>query len=639
MIPKNKIEVVADCETDGLAPTKIHVTTVNDITSGSMFSMTKYDKMRDYLSNPDMVLIGHNFYTYDIPTWEKLLGIKVKATIVDTLGLSWYLYPTRRIHGLGEWGEHFGIPKPKIDDWENLSIEEYVNRCEEDVKINTKLWLKMKKDLSSLYGNLGWWEAVEYINFKMKCAGLKQKGRWKLKVDKCLELRYFFDSKAIESKGLLQDIMPKVPIKVKKTKPKKCFKKNGDLSAYGEGWDELTKEHKKPFNFSGFIEVVTGYSNPNAGSSPQIKDWLFSLGWEPTLYKYTRNKETGVVKKIPQVKNKDTGDLCKNIISMFEKEPSLKVLEDLSILTHRKSICDGFLKDVDKDDYVVARVQGLTNTLRWKHKVCLNIPSLRKPYGKELRGLLVARDDGMELVGSDMCSLEDRTKQHYMWPHDPDYVKDMQADDFDPHCDIAMEASIMSKGEVVAYKHMDKNHLDKYVSGGVSYDFKDLALKRYGGKGTNYSATYGAGGESIARTAGVAKAVGMKLHKAYWDRNWSLKAIASECSTKQCLTVKWLWNPVAKMWYYLKKDKDKFSTLNQGTGTYCFDMWVKEIVSRRSQLTADFHDEIVLEVRKGHQEAVTKLLKDCIRVVNSRLKLNRDLDCDIKFGYSYAAIH
>ena len=593
MLPENMIEVVADCETDGIKATLIHCTTVNNMTTGANFSMTSYSKMKEFLSNPNMLLVGHNFYCYDKPVWERVLGIKIKATIIDTLGLSWYLYPTRQLHGLQSWGEDFGVPKPEITDWENLTTEEYVYRCEEDVKINTKLWCKMKTDLQSLYGKDDWWCAVEYINFKMRCAELKQKSRWKLNVVECTRLRDFFESSATESKESLQAAMPKVPVIVKKTRPKKPYKKDGTLSATGEKWKVLTEDNSRDFEFTGEIPVISKYAEPNAGSPSQVKNWLTSLGWRPTLHNFVRNKETGEVRQIPQIKNKDNGELCKNIVSLIGVEPSLKLLEDLSILTHRKSICEGFLKDVDEQGFVVARVQGLTNTLRWKHKVCLNLPSLRKPYGKEIRGLLTCRSVKYELLGSDMCSLEDRTKQHYMWPHDPEYVKDMQADDFDPHCDIAVEASIMTIDESNAYKYMDNNDLHEYSLNDVLYSKKILAAKRHGGKSTNYSATYGAGGDTIARTAGVTPKVGKLLHKAYWDRNWSLKAIAEECVVKQWNGVKWLWNPVANMWYYLKKDKDRFSTLNQGTGTYCFDMWVKEIMIKRPQLTGDFHKIIV----------------------------------------------
>lgn len=166
-----------------------------------------------------------------------------------------------------------------------------------------------------------------------------------------------------------------------------------------------------------------------------------------------------------------------------------------------------------------------------------------------------------------------------------------------------------------------------------------IGLARYAGKTTNYAATYGAGGATIARAANVSESVGDKLHAAYWSRNWSLKAIADECIVKDSRGMKWLWNPVASMWYFLKAEKDRFSTLNQGTGSFLFDKWVEIILEKRPQINGQFHDEVILEVKVGHRDAATKLLKDAIAQVNTKYKLNRDLDVDVDFGNSYAEIH
>ncbi len=70
---------------------------------------------------------------------------------IDTLALSWYLFPERQKHGLADWGVDLGIPKPKVDDWQNLSYEEYKHRCEEDTKINWKLWKKLERRLEEIY--------------------------------------------------------------------------------------------------------------------------------------------------------------------------------------------------------------------------------------------------------------------------------------------------------------------------------------------------------------------------------------------------------------------------------------------------------------------------------------------------------
>ncbi len=55
---------------------------------------------------------------------------------------------------------------------------------------------------------------------------------------------------------------------------------------------------------------------------------------------------------------------------------------------------------------------------------------------------------------------------------------------------------------------------------------KKVGAARKKGKATNYSATYGAGGATIARAAGVSEYEGDNLHKAYWKLNWSIPAVA-----------------------------------------------------------------------------------------------------------------
>lgn len=166
-----------------------------------------------------------------------------------------------------------------------------------------------------------------------------------------------------------------------------------------------------------------------------------------------------------------------------------------------------------------------------------------------------------------------------------------------------------------------------------------LSNKRYKAKTANYACTYGAGYATIAKGADMPEKEAKTLHKAYWERNWSVKAIAAEQETKTIYDMTWMYNPVSKLWYWLKTEKDRFSTLNQGTGTYCFDMWVKELRSRGVKISAQFHDEVVCMVKKGYREHVTKDFKESVYAVNKLLKLNRDLDVDVQFGTNYSEIH
>lgn len=169
--------------------------------------------------------------------------------------------------------------------------------------------------------------------------------------------------------------------------------------------------------------------------------------------------------------------------------------------------------------------------------------------------------------------------------------------------------------------------------------FKKIGAARKKGKATNYSATYGAGGATIARSAGVSQQEGDVLHKAYWKLNWSIPAVADGITTKTCNGQRWLYNPVSGFWYSLRHTKDIWSTLNQGTGVYCFDTWVKYVRSKGLPIIAQMHDEIIGLIKKGLRDRASSVCKWAVKEANKELKLNRDLDCSIDFGDSYAEIH
>ena len=145
--------LVADTETDGLAYdcTKLHVMSYTE--DGETYHSTgDYDDMRAVIKSADL-LVMHNAVMHDQVVFNRLLGIPFNyKKYIDTLWVSRYLYPDRASHGLDAIGKEHGVKKPKVDDWENLSYEEYRHRCEEDVKINWLEWLKQKKRLEEIYG-------------------------------------------------------------------------------------------------------------------------------------------------------------------------------------------------------------------------------------------------------------------------------------------------------------------------------------------------------------------------------------------------------------------------------------------------------------------------------------------------------
>tara|TARA_R100001463_G_scaffold46824_2_gene95478 strand:- start:2733 stop:4583 length:1851 start_codon:yes stop_codon:yes gene_type:complete len=615
--------IVFDIEADGLLDdaTKIHC--LSYTSDGS-----NYDTLFDYNDMRDLVmsqrgLIGHNIIRYDAPLLEKMLGIKLQARLFDTLPMSWVLNYTRagNKHNLEAFGEDFGVPKPKIDDWVNLTPEEYAHRCTEDVKINWLLWQDLLKRFMFIYDNKQELDKFfRYLQFKMDCAATAERIGWKLDVDlaqKCYDdLGQLLSNKETE----LKEVMPKRKVTAIKRKPKVCFKKDGSMSSHGERWFALLEEHNLPPHYDGDVEVIKCWQEPNPKSNPQIKDWLFSLGWKPCTFNYVK-EDDGSERKVPKVRSDN--ELTRSVERLAETNPAVKVLADFSMLQHRQGIFKGFL-ETQHNGYVKAEIDGLTNTLRFKHKKPLvNLPGVDRPWGKEVRGCLTA-PEGYTLCGADMTSLEDTTKRHYMQPYDPAYVFEMSQEGFDPHLDLAKHAGAIKQYDIDAYNEGKK---------------PELKALRKNFKVVNYSATYGVGSPKLSRTTGLPIPEAQKLLDAYWERNWSVKKFSEDQKIRKINGEMWVQNPVSRFWHSLRYEKDVFSTLNQSTGAYCFDKWVAYYRTRRPNIIGQFHDESINLVKKGEEDAHSSALTWAIKKLNEDLKLNVDLGIDIQYGQRYSEVH
>ena len=614
--------IVFDVEANGLLDkaTKIHCLSYTD--DGKDYkTIFNYSDMRDLILSQHG-LVGHNIIRYDIPLLEKILGIKIKARLFDTLPMSWVLNLNRSKHGLESFGEDFDIPKPQIDDWHNLTDEEYAHRCTEDVKINWCLWQDLLKRFLFLYkSKLELDKFFRYLEFKMDCAATAEKVGWKLDVELAKKCVADLTKQKADKEAELISVMPKRKVTTKKSRPKNCFRQDGTASVHGQRWFDLLQENGLPLHFDGEVDVLKKWEDPNPNSTDQVKDWLYSLGWKPCTFKYDKNKETGEERKIPQVRKE--GELTDSVKLIAETNPTVEVLEGLTVMQHRLGIFQGFL-DCEQDGYVRAEIDGLTNTLRFKHKKPLvNLPGVDRPWGKEIRGCLTA-PTGYVLCGADMTSLEDTTKRHYMQPYDPDYVHEMSQSGFDPHLDLAKHAGAIKQSDIDAYNH------------GTKPELKALR-KNY--KVVNYSATYGVGAAKLSRTTGMSVPQSQALLDAYWNRNWSVKKFSEDQKVRHINGEMWVKNPVSGFWHSLRYEKDVFSTLNQSTGAYCFDKWVAYYRTRRPNIIGQFHDESINLVKEGEQNEHSCALNWAIEKLNEELKLNVDLGIDIQYGQRYSDVH
>lgn len=625
---------VFDLECDGLYDevTKIHV--LSYTTDGKDYhSLFDYDDIKDFFAN-NKILIGHNVIRFDVRVVEKVLGIDLsKHKLYDTLPLCWYLDHDRLKHGLEGYGEDYGIPKPVVTDWESLTPEEYQHRCEEDVKINWRLWQEKLKELKFLYKDREEMDRfLQYLTFKMRCAAHQEQVGIQLDLDLVHKSISTLTELQAEKYAELVQVMPPRKLYKKVSPPKVIFKKDGTPSAHGDRWFATLDDLGLERTHTEEVTVLKGEEAANPGSSDQVKDWLFSLGWKPCTFDYKRNEDS-TERMVPQVR-KD-GELTPSVKVLVEFDPAVEVLDGLTVLQHRLSIFQGML-DKQVDGRVRAEIAGLTNTLRFKHsKPLVNLPGVDKAWGKEVRGALVA-DEGYEFCGADMVSLESTTKRHYMYPHDPDYVEEMSEPGFDEHLDLSLHAGKADPDDVSIYKeYKDAENLSDNIKTVV----KAIAGIRKKFKPVNYASIYGVGKVKLSRTTGMSEAECLELIEAYWKRNWSVKVVAEKLTVRTIGGKMWLYNPVSRFWISLRYEKDKFSSLNQSTGVFCFDSWLAHCWAKGIRGVAQFHDETMTPVKLGTREAVVTKMKDAIAEVNKKLSLNVPLDIDPQFGDRYSEIH
>lgn len=651
----------------------------------------------------------HNSISYDIPALEKVLGLDLsKLMVINTLSLSWYLNINHNKHSLEALSHEYDVPEKYAvadDAWENLSYDDAVKRVTSDVAINTAVYhdfidrlegmaaaAKKVIDNGEVGGKRTSPEEIIYLDslvgisveehvnriltflmFKDDVMALQEKTKWDVDIPYLEENIAKLEILVVDSANKLEAVMPKIPKYTVRNKPKVMFKKNGDMSVAGEKWTFLMARNngsKDSFGNlivrerNGVFEELTSLEEPNINSSQQVKEFLFSHGWKPATFKYVRNKKDfsawvesrpkeGAAhwewtewkdkkpedRAVPQVRidGDDGKELCESVEELAETVNEIRYLEEYSVIKHRYDSLKGILSRCDKDGKVESSWHGLTNTLRVKHRApIVNLPASTKKYAEAIRGCLIAPDKFIT-CGSDLSSLEDRVKVMFMMPHDPEYATLMSSDRFCPHLVTAVAMGEISDEQMFAY-------IDKTLD---DTERAFVYSKRSDAKPVNYLSVYGGTWKALQRQTGWTEKRCKDAIEAYWDKNWSVKAIADEQVVVKCPKgLSWLVNPINGFCYSVRSDKDKFSTLAQGTGSYLFDMWIDKILTKQEEIwnkktiTSTYHDEGVWVHRDTEElrEAFYKIIKDSIKEVSEEYLLRRSLDCEVDFGKRYSDV-
>lgn len=354
-------------------------------------------------------LIGHNIIEYDIPVLRKLFGFEPSrgCQITDTLVLSRLFNPDRPGgHSLGAWGDRLGFPKGDHDDWSCLSAE-MIKYCIRDVNLNYAVYEALKKEIKGQR----WGESIQLEHDVATIISQQQ-----------INGVYFDDKLASECVERLTRTITEVDAQLYELLPtrvqlvgtavSKPFKKDGSLTVrctklLGEVCDgRLT--------VAGPFQPIT-FNRTDLGSDKQVKEWLLSIGWQPTQFTPAGG---------PKLTEDSFGSLPDKKVG--------KLIAERVQARHRLGQITGWVQSVRPDGRITAGANTIgTPTGRMRHRTVVNVPAVGAYMGEEMRGMFAASDGDYVIVGHDASGLELRMLAHYM--NDDEYTEILLNGDIHSH--------------------------------------------------------------------------------------------------------------------------------------------------------------------------------------------------------------
>lgn len=563
-------------------------------------------------------LVGHNIIQYDLPLLEKIYEWRPpkETNIIDTVIMSRLLRSDRKLpplcpgnlapHSLAAWGYRVGRGKPDHDDWSQFSPE-MMTRCSEDAAINRLTYETLLREAKA-NPQIDWTEALEIEHAIAKIIATQEQNGVPLDLPLVWNTRFRIQAEIRAIDKELVPLVPQVPLPKSKqpTWPTKQFKKDGSptqaaLKYYGDSFaEEATYRTDK----------IVRTAPINLGSDKQVKEYLLSIGWEPTEWNFKKGPDgkpmrDGMGNKIRTSPKLTLDSLESCTFPEQHSEMGDKIVRRL-MLAHRSGMLTGWIRDVRPDGRISAQAIPMgTPTGRMTHRQVVNVPGNDSPLGKELRSCFTTVP-GYTRVGTDLSSCQLRGLCHYM--EDAEYQR--QVIEGDPH---------------------------QYAA-----DLAGLAHRQQGKK-LNYTVLFGGGDDKVATDLGMSKQQA-KFVRATFFRN--LPALAN---LQNKLKREWKQNGYLvgldgrAIW--VRAEHMLLVYLMQALESVVMKTFIIRVVEQADkaeldyQLVTTMHDECQWLVKDEDVEQFTSIEKEAIDYVNKRFNLTCPQAIDINLGQTWSDCH
>lgn len=574
---------ILDLECDNLLDkvTKIHCIVMKDINTNEVFTDTNVcvEKIKEA-----KMLIGHNIIAFDMPVIKKILNIKTKAELFDTLVATRLIFahikevdfklmhngfPKNLIgsQSLKAWGYRLKMHKgEKPQSWDTFTPE-MLKYCEQDVHVTHTLYNKI---LSKEYSE----ESLKLEHdVQLLCTEMMSNG-------------IGFDTAAAKKLyASLSDEREKLSLELQKFFPP---------------WIEETKFIPKRDNKKmGYKAGVTFIKKKEIQFNPNSRDHI--------AFRLKQNRNWQPKEFTPDGRAKVDDEILKEL-----QWPEAKLLSRYFMIQKRiAQIAEGnnaWLK-LERNNRLYGSINtngAITGRATHSNPNLAQVPAVILEYGPECRSLFCA-SEGHVLVGADMSQIELRVLGHYMSAYDNgEYANDV------------------INGDI---------HTRTLQALGLKQEERWLA-KRF-----MYTWLYGGGGKKLGEVMGVTTEEGFKLKDKFLKKIPALKQLVTKV---QEVSANGDIGGLDGRRIFCRSQHSALNSLLQSGAAIASKHWIaecKQFLNKDCKLVAWIHDELILEVKKGKEELIKKEVIKAIERAGVKSHLRVPLTGDSKIGYSWKEIH
>ncbi len=371
------------------------------------------------------------------------------------------------------------------------------------------------------------------------------------------------------------------------------FKKDGSLSErvvrfFGV---ENASIVRGPFTKLSFETI-------NLGSTVQLKEYLFSIGWVPDEW----NEDDEGNRTSPKL----------TTTSLLKLGKPGELLDHRTVLTHRRNQLEGFLRNLRPDGRIEARANTLaTPTMRFSHQCVVNVPKATDDvfYGKQMRGLFTCASDRV-LVGGDAAGLENRCVLHYL--NNPDLIP------------VFTEGDFHSKFLEINKQFLSNRANSKTACYALLFEAKDWKL----------------GDIAELKPKGLTKEqigaiIRTSMDKLLPGLNDLIKRTQSDAAKG------WIKGLDGRK---IRVRHAPFNSLIQSCGAIfmkrclvILDRWIKS-AKLDALFVGNFHDELILDCKPDHAEVVKHLFEQAMKETEKHYSFRCPMKAEVKIARNWSQL-